>query len=120
MKYDNCLILFKKYEEFIIYTGNLLIKFPKVEKYLFTNQIVSVMYNIQEKIAFFVKEQYKPNKVKLLHEIDVYLSMFKGYIRISYSKKYISHQNYETWAKQITEISNILGGLILSAKNDKK
>ena len=117
---ENKLILFKKYEDLICYTNNLMLKYPKSERFHLTAQMSKIMYLCQEKIAFFTKETYKANKIKYLHELDVYLSMFKGYIRISHKNKYISHQNYATWAKYITEICNIVGGLISNAKDDKK
>ena len=48
------------------------------------------------------------------NKLDIDLNIQKIFLRLSYSYKYISKQNYETWAKKITDICNMLGGWIKS------
>ena len=108
--------LLKAYENLIYYTNKLLVKYPKVERNLLIKQISDLMYATPENIIAFSKETYFSNKVKLLHNVDVKITAMKAYIRISYRNKYISNQNYTTWAEYITHISNMLGALINSLK----
>ncbi|MEG1008938.1 MAG: diversity-generating retroelement protein Avd [Clostridia bacterium] len=108
----NELEIYKKYVDLMYYTLNLILKYPKAERYLLVSRINTVMYNGQENILYAGKDFNKFNKLKYLNSLDVNLTLLKSYIRISYRYKYISIKNYETWSFKITEICNMLGSWI--------
>lgn len=108
------LIIYKEYFYLILYTENILVKYPKIEKLSLVSNIKNNTYRGIELIIRSQKEYDKKIRLKLLNEIDVNLKMLKVLIRLSYKKKYINKRNYASWSKKITNIGNLLGGWINS------
>ena len=109
---ENKLLIYQKYVDLIDYGYNLLIKYPKIEKYALTTQIRNSMYTSLKYILYANKITNKYNKLEILNKLDAEIAMQSYYIRFSYKKKYISHNNYYEWSKRIEEIGRILGGWI--------
>ncbi len=65
---------------------------------------------------YAIKSFNKHDKLRYLNEFDVNLNLLKVHIRLSFKYKYISLQNYQSWANLLTDICNMLGGWILSCQ----
>lgn len=110
------LAIYQKYMELIYYTNDLVRKFPKSETFALVKETKTSMYSGLRLLMHAVKSYNTNEKLKYLREFDINLSLLKVYVRLSYKYKYISHQNYTSWSKLITDISNMLGGWINSCQ----
>ena len=95
------LIIYQKYIDLVEYGYNLLIKYPKTEKYALTSEIRKSMFETLRLILY-------------ANKIDAEISTQKFFVRFSYKNKYISHNNYFEWSKRLDEIGKIIGGWIKS------
>lgn len=110
------LIIYQKYLELLYYSLDLVRKYPKCEQFALVQEIKNTIYTILKFMMCAIKSYAKHEKLKYLREVDIYLNLLKVQSRISYKYKYISHQNFETWVRLITDICNMLGGWILSCQ----
>ena len=108
------LTIYQKYMELILYTNDLVRKYPKCENFALVKEIKSTMYNGLRLLMYAIKVFNKQEKLKYLNELDINLNLLKVHIRLSYKYKYISLQNYQTWCTIITNICNMLGAWISS------
>ena len=113
---NNNLEIYQKYMEIIYYTNDLVRKFPKSETFALVKEIKNSMYSGLKNLMYAIKTYKTQDKLKYLNELDINLSLFKVFIRLSYKYKYISTQNYNTWSNHITNICNMLGGWINSCQ----
>lgn len=110
------LIIYKQYVELIYYTHQILLKYPKIERYSLVDDIKKQTYSGLEKIILTYKA-YKPEqKAIYLTQMDVSMKVLKVMIRISYKNKYISSKNYSAWSKKIANICNLMGGWMKSCR----
>ena len=112
------LLIYKQYLELIFYTTNILIKFPKNERFGLNVDIRKATYNGLEDILYAYRVFDRKDKLKYLYELDIKLKFIKALIRIAYRKKYISSKNYLAWSKKIFHIGNLLGGWISSCQKN--
>lgn len=112
------LLIYKQYIELIMYTTNILMKFPKSERFGLNIDIRKATYDGLEDILYAYRVFDKKEKLKYLFELDIKLKFIKTLIRISYRKKYISSKNYSAWSKKIFHIGNLLGGWISSCQKN--
>lgn len=91
------LTIYQKYMELILYTNDLVRKYPKCENFALVKEIKSTMYNGLRLLMYSIKVFNKQEKLKYLNELDINLNLLKVHIRLSYKYKYISLQNYQTW-----------------------
>ena len=105
------LILFRKFEDFILYFEPIVERFPHREHFALQADIKRCMHRIAELIIVTNKSS---RKLEGWHKVDTELEMLRFYIRLSYKKgsSYLSFHGYETAEKKISEIGKILGGLI--------
>ncbi len=108
------LIIYQKYLEMIYYTNDLVRKYPKSETFALVEEIKHTMYSGLRLLIYGLKLYNIKEKLKYLNELDINLNLMKVHIRLSYKYHHISMQNYTTWSNKITEICNLLGGLINS------
>lgn len=108
------LMIYKQFLELIYYTENIVVKYPKIERFCMVSNIKNLTYNCMRKIIKAQKEYDKYKRLSILNDIDVDLKMLKVMIRISNRKKYINYKNYAAWSKKITNIGNLNGGWIKS------
>lgn len=110
------LVIYQKYMELVYYTNDLVRKYPKSETFALVKEIKGSMYAGMRLLMYGIKSYKVQDKLKYLSELDINLSLFKVYIRLSYRYKYISSQNYAHWSSLITDICNMLGGWINSCQ----
>ena len=118
MKGVEDLLIYKHYIELIYYSTNILLKYPKSERFGLNNDIRKVIYKGLEDILYAYRVYDKSIKIKYLIDLDVKLKFLKALIRVSYKKKYISTRNYASWSKKIYHIGNLLGGWITSCQKN--
>ena len=110
------LLIYKHYIELIMYTTNILIKFPKSERFGLNVDIRKAIYDGLEDILYAYRVFDKKEKLRYLLDLDVKFKFTKTLIRVAYRKKYISSRNYSAWGKKIFHIGNLLGGWISSCQ----
>lgn len=115
-KATNNLAIYQKYMELIYYTNDIIKKFPKSETFALVKEIKDTLYCGLRKLVYAIKVYRITEKLNVLNELDINLSLLKVYIRLSFRYKYISSQNYSSWSNIITDISNMLGGWINSCQ----
>jgi hypothetical protein len=105
------LVLFRKFEDFIIYFEPKVEKFPHYEHFALEADIKNCLHRTMELI---IRTNRSSRKVEGWYKIDTEFEILRFYIRFAYSKgsKYLSLHSYETACKMMTELGRILGGLI--------
>lgn len=111
---ESKLLIYQKYVDLIDYGYNLLIKYPKIEKYALVSQMRNSMYQALKYILYANKIANKYNRLDILNKLDAEIAIQSYFVRFSYKNKYISHNNYYEWSKRLDEIGKILGGWIKS------
>ena len=105
------LVLFRKFEDFIIYFEPLVEKFPHYEHFALEIDIKNCLHRTMELI---IRTNRSSRKVEGWYKVDTEFEILRFYIRFAHSKgsKYLSHHSYETACKMMAELGRILGGLI--------
>ena len=105
------LILFRKFEDFIIYFEPRIEKFPHYEHFALETDIKNCLHRI---IELIIRTNRSARKNEGWYKIDTEFEILRFYIRFAYSKgsKYLSLKSYETAEKMMAELGRILGGLI--------
>ena len=111
-KAESKLLIYQKYTDVIDYGYNLLMKYPKTEKYALSSSIRNSMFETLRLILYANKIADKYSRIKILNKIDAEIAMQGFYVRFSYKQKYITSKNYLEWSKRLEEIGRILGGWI--------
>lgn len=104
------LIIYKQYVELIYYTHNILLKYPKSERFSLCTHTSDITYEGLECIIKAQKENQKIKRLAYLNQLDADLKILKVYIRVAYKKKYINVKNYMAWSKKLANITNLMGG----------
>ncbi|MDD3303625.1 MAG: four helix bundle protein [Clostridia bacterium] len=73
--------LIPKYERYIEYILNMILKLPRVEKYNIGNELKVVMYEMLENIVYLNKIG-KMEKLKICNYIDAKILIQRIYIRL--------------------------------------
>ena len=102
---SSILIVIPKYEIYINYALNMIIKLPKQERYNIGNSFKNIMYETFENIYYY--QYYKLNNY--LIAIDAKLNIQRAYIRIMYKQKYIDKKKYEYSISLIDEVGKLIG-----------
>jgi hypothetical protein len=115
---DNRLILYEKISDLIIYSKNLLNKYPKSERFDLCTDIKNKLYRCLECIMYAIKAENVNERYKYLKEVDVNLYVLKTLVKMSFEFKYISPKNYMVWDNHITEIGKMVGGWIKKCQKE--
>jgi four helix bundle protein len=115
-KKDSRLIIYERTFDLITYTKNLLIKYPKSERFDLCNDIKKYSYSILEKVIRAWKIDNAEQRLGYLTEADIDVAVLKTLVRISYKFKYITENNYIAWNEKLSEIGKMLGGWIKSCQ----
>ena len=114
------LILIPKYEKYMEYMLQVIMKLPRVEKFNIGNEFKLVMYKMLENILYISKIEIS-KRLYYLNLIDAELNTQRIMIRIMTKNKWIDEKKYKVSMEMLYEIGKILGGLIKAyAKNNKK
>ena len=117
---SNELILIPKYERYMEYMLEVMVKLPKTEKFNIGNEFKSVMYRVLENILYVDKIE-KQKRLYYLNLIDAGINIQRSLLRIMVKNKWIDKKKFQVAMALIYEIGKILGGLIkFYAKNIKK
>lgn len=111
-KKDNRLIIYEKVNKMIIYSKNLLIKYPKSERFDLCTDIKQTLYKILRETIYAWKINDLKERTRILNNIDLELIFLKSLVRISYEFKYITEKNFLVWSENIAEIGKMIGGWI--------
>ena len=115
-KTNSNLLIYQIYMDLIYYSNDIVRKYPKRENFALVNEIKSTLYKGLTSLMFAIKTYNAQDKLHHLKNLDVYLSLLKVHVRLSFRYKYISNQNYSTWSAEISDICNMLGGWINSCQ----
>lgn len=120
MKTRNELILIPKYEKYMQYMIEVILKMPRTEKFNIGNEFKTIMYKSLENILYINKIDIS-KRLYYLNIIDAQLNTQRVMIRIMQKNKWINDKKYKVSMELLYEIGKILGGLIKTyAKMDKK
>lgn len=108
------LIIYKQFIELIYYTENILMKYPKCERFALASTIKNTTYEAMRYVIDAYKEYNREQKITYLNKLDTTLKMIKVMVRVSYKKKYINPKNYAAWGKKLANLGNLLGGWMKS------
>ena len=108
---SNELILIPKYERYMEYMLEVMVKLPKTEKFNIGNEFKSVMYRVLENILYVDKIE-KQKRLYYLNLIDAGINIQRIYLRIMVKNKWIDKKKFDIAMRLIYEIGKILGGLI--------
>ena len=106
---DERLLVYQKLVDLIYYSKNLLIKYPKSERFDLCENIKNTLYKCLKNIIFAWKAYDNKIKIKYLMSTDIELIFLKSLITISYKSKYITQKNYMVWNNKIEEIGKLIG-----------
>jgi len=114
------LILIPKYEKYMEYMLQVILKLPRTEKFNIGNELKVIMYKMLENILYINKVEMT-QRLYYLNLIDAELNTQRTMIRIMVKNKWIDEKKYKVSMEMLYEIGKILGGLIkVYAKNNKK
>ena len=120
MKKNNKLILIPKYERYIEYMLEVILKMPRTEKFNIGNEFKLIMYKVLENILYINKINIE-KRLYYLNMIDAELNVQRIMIRIMQKNRWIDNKKYKVSMEMLYEIGRILGGLIKAyGKMDKK
>ena len=107
------LVLYQKYVDLLEYAYNLLLKYPKGEKFAMVVSIKNSMFNTV-RLILFTNKIFENNQRRLesMNHIDAEIQLQKLFVRMSHQHKYINNDNYKEWSRRLDEIGSLLGGWI--------
>ena len=114
------LVLIPKYEKYMQYMVEAIVKMPRTEKFNIGNEFKTVMYKTLENILY--KNILYINKVEIFKR-RYYLNLIDALLmlRLMVKNRWIDEKKFRVSMEMLYEIGKILGGLIKQyAKNNKK
>ena len=112
--------LIPKYEKYVEYILNMLLKIPRTEKFSIGNEFKSSMYQTIDSILYIQKIE-NSRKLYYLNKKKKKINCQRIYLRIMKNNRWIDEKKFNIAIELLLEIGKILGGLIkYYAKNTKK
>lgn len=119
-KNKNELLLIPKFEKYMQYMIEVIIKMPRTEKFNIGNEFKNVMYKMLENILYINKIE-KQKRLYYLNLIDAEMNIQRVMLRVMEKNKWIDKKKFRVAMEQLYEMGKILGGLIkYYAKNHKE
>ena len=119
-KIETGLMLIPKYNLYIEYMINVILKLPRTEKFNIGNEYKNIMYEGLESIMYINKLETR-YRLYYLNKIDAELNVQRILLRIMLKNKWIDEKKFNVAINHIAEIVKILGGLIKAyGKNNTK
>ena len=114
------LILIPKYERYMQYMIEVILKMPRTEKFNIGNEFKNIMYKTLENIMLISKIDIN-KRLHYINEIDARLNTQRILIRIIFKNRWMDEKKYKVSMELLYEIGKILGGLLKAyGKMDKK
>ncbi len=113
------LILIPKYEKYMQYMIEVIIKMPRTEKFNIGNEFKIVMYKSLENILYINKVEIS-KRLYYLNLIDAELGTQRVMLRIMQKNKWMDEKKFRVSMEMLYEIGKILGGLIKQYAKNKK
>ncbi len=112
----NVLQLIPKYERFVEYSIELVIKIPKVAKFNIGNRYINNILDTLKNIYLLtkVKKEDKKDRLVIINEIDACFSFQRSILRVMYKERYIDEKKFNVSIKYLKELGMMLGGYIKS------
>jgi hypothetical protein len=98
------------------YWNELLIKFPKSQRYILGAKCADYILEILELLMTSAEQINKIEKARHLHIVNVKLDILKLLVRLCKNCKCISNNAYLQMESQLQEIGRMLGGWLKSLK----
>lgn len=110
---ENMLKLIPKYEDYTRYEIEMIIKIPKMAKYLIGNEYIN---NVVEtlKDIYLIQKIDKKERLKVVNEIDGYFSYQRSMLRVMYKERYIDEKKFNVSMRCLKELGLMLGGYVKS------
>jgi len=120
MEKNNELLLIPKFEKYMQYMIEVIIKMPRTEKFNIGNEFKNVMYKMLENILYINKIEMR-KRLYYLNLIDAQMNTQRVMLRVMEKNKWIDERKFKIAMEQLYEMGKILGGLIkYYAKNYKE
>ena len=119
-KIEKGLMLIPKYNLYIEYMINVILKLPRTEKFNIGNEYKNIMYEGLKSILYINKLEAR-YRLYYLNKIDAELNVQRILLRVMLKNRWIDEKKFNVAINHISEIGKILGGLIkLYGKNNTK
>ena len=120
MNKENELMLIPKYERYMQYIIEVIVKMPRTEKFNIGNELKCVMYEMLANILYINKVDIQ-KRLHYLNLIDAQLNIQRIMLRIMLKNRWIDEKKFKISMEMLFEVGKILGGLIKTyAQNNKK
>ena len=114
------LILIPKYEKYMQYMIEVIIKMPRTEKFNIGTEYKTSMYKSLNYVMYLNKIEAS-KCLYYINMLDAEINTQRIYLRIMYKNRWIDEKKFNVAMEQIYEIGKIIGGLIkYYGKNFKK
>ena len=114
------LSLIPKYEKYMQYVLEFMMKLPRTEKFSIGSEFKSSMYQTMRYILY-VNRIDNCDRLSYLSKIDAELMIQRIFLRIMLKEKWIDQKKFDVSMQSLYELGKILGGLIkFYGKNNKK
>ena len=101
---DKYWLIKKKIREMIIYNNEMVMKFPKHEKFLLANKIRELGYQIFELAIICNKKVYKKTTFT---DLNIKHEVLRQMVNISFELKYINLHKHKTASLKIGEVGKM-------------
>ncbi len=103
--------LIPRIQEYIEYMLQVILKFPRTEKFNMGNEYKCSMYQMLENTLYITKIE-ENKRLYYLNKIDALLDCQRIYLRIMYKNKWIDEKKFKVAISKIGEMGRIIGGLV--------
>lgn len=110
MDNKNELILIPKYERYMQYMIEVILKMPRTEKFNIGNEFKTVMYKSLENILY-INKIHISKRLYYLNMVDAELNVQRMLIRIMEKNRWIDSKKYKVSMGLLYEIGKILDQL---------
>ena len=103
--------LIPRIQEYIEYMLQVILKFPRTEKFNMGNEYKCSMYQMLENTLYITKIE-ENKRLYYLNKIDALLDCQRIYLRIMYKNKWIDEKKFKVAISKIGEMGRVIGGLV--------
>jgi len=115
---SNMLKIIPKYEDYAKYEIDMIIKIPKVAKYMIGNSYINNVVETLKNIYLIQKISFE-KRLDIINEIDAYFSYQRSMLRVMYKEKFIDEKKFNVSMRYLKELGLMLGGYIKSLLKEK-